>query len=250
KPTSGRIFIMGFDLTNDYTRIKPFIGYLSQNFSHYLDLTVEENLEFFAEIHKVRHYRRRMELLLEFANLKNFRKTLISNLSGGMKQKLALISSLIYDPDILLLDEPTTGVDPVSRREFWFLLNSLVLDGKTIIFTTPYLDEAERFNRVMMLENGNILVCDSPGKIVSDFDFLVLEIICSELNRARDIIQNFGEVQVFGDRLNLIFKGDPTNYQVKIIETLKRNDIEVFNYELVRPTLENVFFYLLKKKQQ
>jgi ABC-2 type transport system ATP-binding protein len=133
-----------------------------------LDLTVEENLEFFAEIHKVVNYRDRLEFLLRFANLQNFRKSLIANLSGGMKQKLALISALIYNPEILLLDEPTTGVDPISRREFWFLLNQLVVDGKTIIFATHLLNEVETLSDSVILINDGKIIQFAPYNEVSE----------------------------------------------------------------------------------
>lgn len=247
KPSVGEIFINGFNLEKDFNKIKPIIGYLSQNFSHYLDLTVEENLEFFAEIHKIVNYRDRLEFLLRFANLQNFRKSLIANLSGGMKQKLALISSLMYDPEILLLDEPTTGVDPISRREFWLLLNQLVVEGKTIVFATPYLDEAERFNRVLMLDKGEKLVCDSPMKIIEEFEFVVFEILCSDLNKGSEILRSYGEVQVFGDRIDLVVNTENKNVVENFEKEFENNRIELIQVQKVNPTLENVFFHLMTK---
>lgn len=246
KPTSGKILIFNKDIQIEYEELKPFIGYLSQNFSHYLDLTVEENLEFFAEIHKIRNFRERLEYLLEFAKLKNFRRTLISNLSGGMKQKLALISSLIYDPEILLLDEPTTGVDPISRREFWFLLNQLISKGKTIVFATPYLDEAERFDKVLFLSNGKMLTLDTPSSIISNFEFSVAEVICSELNLARKVLANLGEVQMFGDRLNIVFPKGYKRFTDIVKEVLESNGILIQQITIIRPRLENVFFFKIK----
>lgn len=246
KPTSGKILIFNKDIQIEYEELKPFIGYLSQNFSHYLDLTVEENLEFFAEIHKIRNFRERLEYLLEFAKLKNFRRTLISNLSGGMKQKLALISSLIYDPEILLLDEPTTGVDPISRREFWFLLNQLISKGKTIVFATPYLDEAERFNKVLFLSNGKMLILDTPDAIVYNFEYSVAEVICSDLNFARKVLSNLAEVQMFGDRLNIVFPKGNVEFLERIRDILLSNGVKIQQITTIKPRLENVFFYKVK----
>lgn len=249
KPTDGIVKILDKDIHKHFEELKPFIGYISQNFSHYQDLTVEENLEFFAEIHKVSNFKERIEFLLEFSRLKSFRKTLISNLSGGMKQKLALISSLIYEPQILLLDEPTTGVDPISRREFWFLLNQLVSKGKTIVFATPYLDEAERFHNILLLNKGKLLAFDTPESMISNFNFYVAEIVCSELNFTRSILHEFGEVQVYGDRLNVIFPKGKENYLTIIQNLLESKGIKVQQMTIVRPRLENIFFNLLKGEQ-
>jgi ABC-2 type transport system ATP-binding protein len=249
-PTSGEISILGLNLHKNLDKLKPILGYLSQNFSHYLDLTVEENLEFFAEIHKVDNYKEKMEFLLEFAKLKHFRKELIANLSGGMKQKLALITSLIYDPEILLLDEPTNGVDPVSRREFWFLLNQLVARGKTFVFATPYLDEAERFHKVLMLNNGKMLCCDSPENIIDGFEYEVAEIICSNMIDLPKILSEIGEVQVFGDRINLIYPKQNLDMKEKIKNILEYYGIVIYKYDVIKPTMENVFFSYLKAGSQ
>ncbi|MEJ5286305.1 MAG: ABC transporter ATP-binding protein [Bacteroidota bacterium] len=250
QPTEGEIVINGLDIQKDYKKIKPLIGYLSQNFSHYLDLTVEENLEFFAEMHKIKNYRDRIEFLLRFVNLENFRNTLIANLSGGMKQKLALISSLIYEPEILLLDEPTTGVDPISRREFWFLLHKLVLEGKTIFFATPYLDEAERFNKVLLLDSGKKLACDSPSNLLANVDFSVLEIICSNLNTASKILKEYGDVQVFGDRIHLVLPKQKRNLIEEVKKSIESAGVELYQIQEINPTLENVFFHLITKRNQ
>ncbi|MCX7908036.1 MAG: ABC transporter ATP-binding protein [Ignavibacteria bacterium] len=248
KPDEGEIRFFDINSFKETKRIKSRIGYLSQNFSHYVDLTVEENLEFFAEVHRVKNFKERFEFLLDFSKLRPFRKTLISNLSGGMKQKLALISSLIYDPELLLLDEPTTGVDPISRREFWLLLNQLVSKGKTIIFATPYLDEAERFHKVLMLNKGEMLCCDTPEKIISSFEYLVAEVVCSNLELSKELLSEFGDVQIFGDRLNLISSKSNPNFLEKAKDKLLKNGIDLISCELINPSLENVFFYLLKNK--
>ncbi|KAF0146874.1 MAG: ABC-type transport system ATPase component, partial [Ignavibacteria bacterium] len=147
-PDSGYAKVLGYDLLSQKNLIKDEIGYLSQKFSLYGDLTIDENIEFFADIHGVKHFEERRDELLEFTRLTPFRDRLADKLSGGMKQKLALACTLIHKPKIIFLDEPTTGVDPVSRRDFWKILSNLLKEGITIFMSTPYLDEAERCNRV------------------------------------------------------------------------------------------------------
>src|SRR4030066_60955 len=144
-PDSGNAEVLGYDLLTQKNLIKDGIGYLSQRFSLYGDLSVDENIEFFADIHGVKNYKERRNELLEFTRLTPFRDRLADKLSGGMKQKLALACTLIHTPKIIFLDEPTTGVDPVSRRDFWKILFNLLKEGITIILTTPYLDEAQTF---------------------------------------------------------------------------------------------------------
>ena len=153
-PTEGTISIIGYDIRKEKDEVKKHIGYLSQRFSLYQDLTIDENIDFFAEIHKVRKFKERKEELLQFTRLAHFRDRLAGRLSGGMKQKLALACTLIHTPDIIFLDEPTTGVDPVSRRDFWKILSSLLKSGITIVVSTPYLDEAERSTRVALMNQG------------------------------------------------------------------------------------------------
>ena len=166
-PSGGEARLLGLDVRRDMGRIRPRLGYLSQGFSLYGDLTVDENLEFFAEIHGVADLRRRREELLAFTRLAPFRRRLADRLSGGMKQKLALACTLIHSPALLLLDEPTTGVDPVSRRDFWLILSGLAGPRMTILLTTPYLDEAERCHRVGLLRDGRLLAVDTPAGLRS-----------------------------------------------------------------------------------
>ncbi|HSD64075.1 MAG TPA: ABC transporter ATP-binding protein, partial [Ignavibacteriaceae bacterium] len=150
----GEVKIFDDDLRINKRKVQKNIGYLSQKFSLYGDLTVDENIEFFADIHGVKNFEVRRNELLEFTRLIPFRNRLVDNLSGGMKQKLALACSLIHKPKIIFLDEPTTGVDPVSRRDFWKILSNLIKEGITIFMSTPYLDEAERCNRVALMNKG------------------------------------------------------------------------------------------------
>ncbi len=165
RPTAGVGQVLGLDLARQADAIKARIGYLSQNFTLYGDLTVDENLEFFAELHSVPHWRQRREELLEFTRLTPFRRRLAQALSGGMKKKLALACTLIHTPDLLFLDEPSTGVDPVSRGEFWNTLSRLLDEGVTIFMTTPYLDEAERCHRVSLMHRGQLFLTGTPAEV-------------------------------------------------------------------------------------
>ena len=159
----GRVEVLGRDPVREHGVTTGRVGYLSQRFSLYGDLTVDENIAFLAAIHRVRDFEGRRDQLLDMTQLTPFRARLADRLSGGMKQKLALICTLVHEPELLLLDEPTTGVDPVSRREFWKLLSEFLSRGITIVMSTPYLDEAERCTRVALLHDGRLLASDEPS---------------------------------------------------------------------------------------
>ena len=242
-PTSGRASVLGYDLGREVDEIKNRIGYLSQRFSLYGDLTVDENIEFFAEIHLVRDYRRRRDELLEFTRLTPFRSRLAERLSGGMRQKLALACTLIHTPRLIFLDEPTAGVDPVSRRDFWAILSSLLRSGITIVMATPYMDEAERCSRVGLLGGGKLLAADTPQNIKLLMRGTVVEIVCPEIGRAFAVLKKqteLREVQLFGDRLNVVV--DEPGKGIPIIEAaLAREGIPVLQKRLLPPSLENVF---------
>ena len=165
RPDAGEVRVLGRDPVREHRQTTERVGYLSQRFSLYGDLTVDENVAFFAEVHGLRRYRERRDQLLEMTQLAPFRRRLADRLSGGMKQKLALVCTLVHEPELLLLDEPTTGVDPVSRREFWKLLSEFLAQGITILMSTPYLDEAERCTRVALLHDGRLLACDDPSRL-------------------------------------------------------------------------------------
>lgn len=248
EPDNGNIEVLGFDLKKKKKEIQNQVGYLSQKFSLYGDLTVDENIEFFANIHNIKDYELRRNELLEFTRLTPFRKRLADNLSGGMKQKLALACSLIHKPKILFLDEPTTGVDPVSRRDFWKILSNLLSEGITIFMSTPYLDEAERCNRVGLMNKGKIISLDKPEKIKSSIKMNMLEITCDKTREAFQLLkENSGyEVQLFGDRVNTIIPHSGIDFP-KIEKLLKENSINIFNHRIITPTLENVFIHLVKK---
>jgi ABC-2 type transport system ATP-binding protein len=242
-PTAGRAAVLGFDVVKDAGRLKSRIGYFSQKFSLYGDLTVDENIEFFAEIHLVRDFRPRREELLEFTRLTPFRRRLAERLSGGMRQKLALACALIHTPRIIFLDEPTTGVDAVSRRDFWKILSSLLRSGITVVMTTPYMDEAERCSRVGLLAQGRLLAADTPAGIKTLMRGTVIEIVCPEIRRGFAVLKGIpgvSEVQLFGDRLNAVVS-DPDR-EVPLIEAaLAAAGIPVLQRRTLTPSLENVF---------
>jgi len=247
KPTAGTALVLGRDLGSGLRYIRQRVGYFSQQFSLYGDLSVDENIQFFAEIHDVPDFKARREELLHFTRLAPFRKRLADQLSGGMKQKLALACTLVHAPEIILLDEPTTGVDPVSRRDFWVILSSLLRRGTTILLTTPYLDEAERSSRVGMIDHGRLLTTDTPANIKKLMKGAVIEIVAPETRRVRDIVRGIpgAEVQMFGDRLHVVVP-DLEPDSARIRERLAEVGIAVTNWRVAPPSLENVFISLLK----
>ncbi|NOX17705.1 MAG: ABC transporter ATP-binding protein [Chlorobi bacterium] len=247
----GSVSLFDSDIRKKRKEIQNQIGYLSQKFSLYGDLTVDENIEFFAEIHNVKNYKERSDELLEFTRLINFRDRLTDNLSGGMKQKLALACSLIHRPKILFLDEPTTGVDPVSRRDFWKILSDLLKDGLTVLITTPYLDEAERCRRVALMNKGKIMVCDTPQNIKEGIGKKVLEITGEETRAAYRLLKNEyeNETQIFGDRLNIIIENNEENVE-NILNKLKRNNVRFTETRVITPTLENAFIHLINSSNK
>ena len=250
KQTSGNLNVLGFDVSSQSEEVKKRIGYLSQKFSLYGDLTIDENIEFFAEIHRVENYKTRRDELLDFTRLKPFRSRLAEKLSGGMKQKLALACTLIHTPEIIFLDEPTTGVDPVSRRDFWKILSNLLKTGITILMTTPYLDEAERCSRVALMNEGKILVADSPKNVKKLMNGEIVEIVCSNIRSSFSILKNFDavkEVQAFGDRLNIVVS-KAQNDVPNVLSYLEKNSIAVSDWRVITPSLENVFISLLTSR--
>ena len=248
KPDSGSVKVLGSDLNTKKKEIQNQIGYLSQKFSLYGDLSIDENIEFFADIHNVKGFEKRRDELLAFTRLTPFRDRLAEKLSGGMRQKLALACSLIHKPKIIFLDEPTTGVDPVSRRDFWKILSDLQKDGITILMTTPYLDEAERCNRVALMNKGEIIAVDTPQNIKSSIHKQVIEIITDDIKKTYSLLkEKFGtDVQIFGDRINLV-TDDSKSVIDEIKAILQKNDLTLLHYRTITPSLENVFIHLVKK---
>ena len=246
-PSAGTAIVLGEDILKNPDRVKAQIGYLSQRFSLYGDLSIDENIEFFAEINGVYDFKARREELLEFTRLTPFRDRLAEKLSGGMKQKLALACTLIHTPKIIFLDEPTTGVDPVSRRDFWKILQSLLGRGITIVMSTPYLDEAERCSRVALMNKGKMLHVDTPARVKESMQGQVLEIVCDRVRdgfRLLKASKTVREVQAFGDRLNVIVD-DAARDSAKVVALLAQEGIVPRSTRVIAPSLENVFISFL-----
>jgi ABC-2 type transport system ATP-binding protein len=245
-PDSGNISLMGIDIKTRKKEAQNKIGYLSQRFSLYGDLSIDENIEFFADIHGVKNYAERRNELLEFTRLTPFRDRPADKLSGGMKQKLALACSLIHRPEILFLDEPTTGVDPVSRRDFWKILSGLIKEGITILMSTPYLDEAERCNRVALMNKGKLLALDTPQNIKKSVNREVIEIVCPDARKVYKILKNEQgyEVQLFGDRIDIVVENSAEQLN-KILDYFKQKGFVISGSRIIPPSLENVFIHLV-----
>ena len=249
RPTEGRTALFGDDPHKNPEKVNNKMGYFSQRFSLYGDLTVEENISFFAEIHEVYDYHDRAAELLEFTRLSPFRKRLANKLSGGMKQKLALACAIIHRPRILFLDEPTTGVDPLSRMDFWRILSSLLKTNITIIMSTPYMDEAERCGRVALIDKGKLMAVDSPYNIKAMMPGEILEVVCDNPRRAKKALNELSlalDVQSFGDRLNVAVESG-RDAMPEVRDALEKAGIAVSDIRQVTPSLENVFISLMAK---
>jgi ABC-2 type transport system ATP-binding protein len=251
-PTAGRATVAGFDTVAQPERIKRRIGYMPQQFSLYGDLTVDENITFFADVFQVDRgtRRQRKRALLEFARLTQFRDRRADHLSGGMQKKLALACTLIHQPEIIFLDEPTTGVDPVSRREFWDILTQLHLDGVTLFVSTPYMDEAERCSRVALMFQGDVVICDEPSHIKGLVEGELVELRPDQLRRASRIIEQLSgvlEVQTYGDLLH-VFVDDAQTRAPGIRISLREAGIAVRDLRQTRPRMEEAFISLIRRR--
>ncbi len=251
-PSEGSARVAGFDTVREPEEIKKRIGYMPQQFSLYGDLTVLENLTFFADVFQVERQEReeRIARLLDFARLTEFQKRRAAHLSGGMQKKLALACTLIHRPEIIFLDEPTTGVDPVSRREFWDILTELHVQGVTLFVSTPYMDEAERCSRVALMFEGSVIVCDVPERIKGLVEGELLELRPERLREASRIIGELPgvlEVQTYGDLLH-VFVDDAARRAPAIQEALAGAGIAVQGLRQTRPRMEDAFISLIRKR--
>jgi ABC-2 type transport system ATP-binding protein len=255
-PDEGRVTTCGLDPVAKRRQLSGRVGYLSQRFSLYGDLTVDENVAFFAEIHDVRDYASRRESLLEMVRMAPFRDRLADRLSGGMKQKLALVCTLVHTPELLVLDEPTTGVDPVSRRDFWRLLARLQREGLTILLTTPYLDEAERCTRVALVDHGRMLTVDAPGSLREGEAGVLVEVVAEPRRRAVEVLRTVAgvaEVEVFGERLHATLPGAERGGAMRAAEglaqALRAAGVEVHSARPTTPSLEDVFISRIRARE-
>jgi ABC-2 type transport system ATP-binding protein len=241
RPDAGQVRVRGVDPFRDTRAAAENIGYVSQRFSLYGDLSIDENIEFFARIHGVRDFAARRTRLLSLTGLEPFRTRLADRLSGGMKQKLALACTLVHEPPILVLDEPTTGVDPVSRREFWKLLAEFLGQGLTIFMATPYLDEAERCSRVALMADGRVLALDAPARL-HDASGALFEVVSESPRAALEVVRKaFGpaSAQLFGDRLHV--RVSHAGAEASLRQALEGAGLEVKSVRPIAPTLEDVF---------
>jgi len=253
KPTQGEGKILGFDLRHHMADIKARIGYLSQAFTLYGDLTVDENIEFFADLHGVEHFQKRRDELLAFTRLDPFHKRLAGVLSGGMKKKLALACALIHTPEILFLDEPSTGVDPVSRGEFWLILKALLDQNITILMTTPYLDEAERCHQIALMNAGTVIRVDTPAAVKEDLRGRMYSIIGGRsLQDLHQILkQRWPPTALvrYGDRLHF-FASRGAAEVGEATAWLTQNGQAGVQFQSIEPSLEDVFVSLMSNTQK
>ncbi|MGA2060707.1 MAG: ABC transporter ATP-binding protein [Thermoguttaceae bacterium] len=254
EPSSGEAWIAGYHIVKQAEAIKENIGYMSQRFGLYPDLTVMENIHFYADVYCEPHKGRqeKIERLLAFSNLTPFKKRLAGNLSGGMKQKLGLACALIHTPRVLFLDEPTNGVDPVSRRDFWRILYRLLREKVTIFVSTAYLDEAERCNRVALVDRGKMLACGTPDEVKKLMRGTILEIRCEQPRRASALLKEKmagATVGLFGDRVHVVGHEPEERITSAVKGVLADAGLTAAGIRQIEPTLEDVFVSVLAEKE-
>ncbi len=256
-PDKGSVSIRGFDLAHHAEQARSQIGYLAQRFSLYGDLTVTENLHFFAQMHglKASEWKPRAQEILEFVGLAEFADRMADQLSGGMKQKLGLATALVHRPKVLLLDEPTGGVDPVTRQDFWQLIIRIVSqEGVSVLVSTPYMDEAARCTRVGFMERGKMIVEGTPGQVNARLNGRMLELVgepLDELRHAAAAESDVEDVQVFGDRLHLRVKaGTADRVMAELPAFLQAKGLKINRIRPIAATLEDVFIELVEEAEQ
>jgi ABC-2 type transport system ATP-binding protein len=250
-PTAGEAWVMGRHTVSEAEAIKEEIGYMSQRFGLYPDLTVMENIRFYADIYGVakKGLAEKIDGLLAFSNLTPFKQRQAGKLSGGMKQKLGLACALVHTPRVLFLDEPTNGVDPVSRRDFWRILYQLLREGVTIFVTTAYLDEADRCHRVGLIHKGKLLACDTPDNLRRLMKGAILEVRTTDLRKSAKLLrEGFPgfSVGLFGDRIHVV-TDDPVKGERLVAELLQREGIALTGTREIEPSLEDVFVSVLSE---
>ena len=251
--SNGKAEIAGLDVHTQAEPVRRSIGYMPQSYSLYGDLTVEENLKFFADLYAVPRsvLPERMNVLLDMARLQDFRNKRSMHLSGGMKKKLALACAMIHEPRVLLLDEPTTGVDPVSRRELWKLLNQVVRTGLTVLVSTPYMDEAERCHQVGMLQNGSILSTGKPSELEAQYPYQMVEVKARPRDVMRDVVAQSRDMiswRPVGDRVRIaVMEGE--KYAKRLEKDLRKARAEILLLRNARIGMEDVFIHLAQGRE-
>ena len=252
-PDEGRAEVLGFDTVKEAEELKENIGYMPQRFGLYDDLTVAENIAFYADLYRVPKGERqeRVPELLKFSNLAPFQERLAAKLSGGMRQKLGLVCALVHRPRVLFLDEPTFGVDPVSRREFWAILYELLKGGMTIFLSTAYMDEAERAHRVGLMYQGRLLTADTPQAIKETFEGELLEVRAPDLRRARAALKDqplARQVLAMGERLMVSVEAAEEAAE-PIRETLAKAGLKEVQLTQGEPGLEDLFVQIIRRQE-
>lgn len=253
-PSSGSATVAGFDIVRDPEGVKNHISYMSQRFGLYDDLTVDENIRFYADIFALSRGDResRASTLLAAAGMTPFRKRLAGKLSGGMKQKLGLVCALMHTPKVILLDEPTNGVDPVSRRDFWRILYSLLAEKVAILISTAYLDEAERCHHVALLHQGRLLFCDTPAELKNNMHGAVVAVVSPEARRLRDFLkgsEGVSNMVLVGDGLHLMVD-DAARRIPELRVRIEAANLSFDRIEEVSPTIEDLFVQAVGEKDK
>ena len=253
-PDDGEARVAGCNIRSEGETLKEKVGYLPQRFGLYGDLTVLENIHFYADLYQVSRKRRgeRIERLLRFANLIPFGKRKAEDLSGGMKQKLGLICALIHTPHILFLDEPTTGVDPLSRRDFWIILYDLLKEGVTILFSTSYLDEAERCSRIGLMYQGDLLIADTPSAVKARIGGTILELRMENHQKGVKVLEGVKTLRslvLSGDKIHALVD-DPEEGERMIRGRIREAGMEILDLTVVRPSLEDAFVSIVQEKKK
>ncbi len=252
-PDGGEAKVAGLDILKEAESLKEKVGYLPQRFGLYGDLTVLENIHFYADLYQVTKQERkeRIARLLRFASLEPFGERKAQDLSGGMKQKLGLICALIHTPQILFLDEPTTGVDPLSRRDFWIILYDLLKEGVTILFSTSYLDEAERCSRVGLIYQGDLLIADTPSAVKARIGGTILELRMESHQKAMKMLEGIElirSVVLSGDKIHILVD-DPQAVEKVIRKVLTEQGMKILDLAAVQPSLEDAFVSIVRGRK-
>ncbi|NLZ27186.1 MAG: ABC transporter ATP-binding protein [Chloroflexi bacterium] len=253
--SSGKSSVLGFDTRRKAEEIRKLIGYMPQEFSQYPDLNLIENLNFFADIQGVTKSQKqeRIDKMLALTNLSDFRQRAAKNLSGGMKKKLALSCAMVHNPRVLILDEPTTGVDPVSRAEFWSLLSTIVKDGVTVLISTPYMDEAERCSMVGILYDGKVLKEGTPEALTHALPFNVIEVKAKPRKQMREVVSQTKDILSWnpvGDRLRLsVPPAKERSISRELEHSFRRQKLDLQILRSARKTMEDVFVTIVEEQE-
>lgn len=252
-PTSGTATVAGFDIVKDSERLKAKIGYMPQRFGLYEDLTVLENLNFFSEVYQLTKEKKKEKYVevFRFSQLEPFKNFLAGNLSGGMKQKLALSCVLLHTPEVLILDEPTRGVDPISRRDFWSILFEQRKKGMTIFISTSYMDEAERCQRVAFLDGGRLIAYEPPLQLKQKMKGVLFELVSEKSREAKSFLEKEEEVMnvsLFGEKVHFTLEDEKILEDLKV--KLQNAGIEILSLNKIEPSLEDVFISLKQAEEK